>query len=58
MDFDSIEQKVQDIHLLRCDVMESDGGVRAAALAVISRIKLVLPVPEVHVLGSGRYDII
>ena len=58
MDFDSIEQKVQDIHLLGCDVMESDGGVRAAALAVISRIKLVLPVPEVQVLGPRGNNII
>ena len=58
MDFDSIEEEVQDVHLLGLDVVESDGGVGAAAFAVVGRIKLVLPVPEVHVLGSGRNDII
>ena len=42
------------MHQLRRDVVEGHGGVGAAILSVLGRIKLVLPIPEIRILRSGN----
>ena len=49
-----VDEEVQDVHQLGRDVVEGHGGVRAALLTVLGRIKLVLPIPEFRILGSGN----
>lgn len=43
---ESVNEVIEDVHLIRSDVVESDGRVRATVNACLYRVVSIIPVPE------------
>ena len=52
-----VYEVLQDVHLIRGDVVEGDGEVTAAGEALLLRVELVRPVPAV-VRNEARNEVV